>query len=56
LRTPETYNLTVMTALAAVEKALSGNAPIGFQTPSAAFGADFILEQRGVQRQDLAEG
>ncbi len=53
LRTPETYNLTVMTALAVVEKVLSGIAPPGFQTPSSAFGADFILELEEVQRQDL---
>lgn len=53
LRTPETYNLTVMSALAAVEKALSGIAPPGFQTPSMAYGAEFVLEQEGVQRQDL---
>jgi len=53
LRTPETYNLTVMTALAVVEKVLSGIAPPGFQTPSSAFGADFMLELEDVQRQDL---
>jgi len=54
LTTPEGYTLTALTALAAVEKVLSGKAPIGFQTPSTAYGADFILEIKGTARQDIA--
>lgn len=53
LRTPEGYALTAQTAIAAVEKVLAGQARPGFQTPSRAFGPDFILEFSGVQREDL---
>lgn len=41
-------------ALAAVRKALGGNAPPGFQTPARAYGADFVLECEGVTREDVA--
>jgi short subunit dehydrogenase-like uncharacterized protein len=54
LQTPEGYTLTAMTAVAAVEKVLAGQAPVGFQTPSTAFGEDFILEIEGVERSDEA--
>jgi short subunit dehydrogenase-like uncharacterized protein len=53
LRTPEGYTLTALTAVAAAEKVLAGNAPAGFRTPSLAFGADWILEIPGVTREDL---
>lgn len=53
LRAPEGYTLTVLTAVAAAEKVLAGQAPAGFQTPSLAFGADWILEIPGVTREDL---
>ena len=49
---PESYALTVETALAAVENVLAGRAQPGFQTPSRAFGADFILGIPGVERTD----
>lgn len=52
LTTPEGYTLTAMTALAAVEKVLKGNAPTGFQTPSTAYGYNFIMEIEGVVRED----
>jgi short subunit dehydrogenase-like uncharacterized protein len=42
-------------ALAAVRKALSGNAPPGFQTPARAYGADFVLECEGVTREDVRD-
>ena len=48
---PEGYNLTAMTALLIAKKVLSGNAPVGFQTPSNAYGADLIMELDGVQRE-----
>ena len=54
LHTPEGYALTAMTALSSACKALAGNAPAGFKTPSLAYGADFILEFAGVTREDLA--
>jgi short subunit dehydrogenase-like uncharacterized protein len=53
LQGPEGYTLTSMTALAAVERVLAGHAPAGFQTPSRAYGADFIMEIEGVTREDL---
>ncbi|MFI5311658.1 MAG: saccharopine dehydrogenase family protein [Gemmatimonadales bacterium] len=56
LRTPDGYTLTALTAVAAAEKVLAGGAKPGFQTPSRAFGADFILEFAGVEREDLATG
>ena len=54
LRGPEGYTFTVLTSLAAVRHVLSGEAPSGYQTPSSAFGADFVLEVEGVQREDVA--
>jgi short subunit dehydrogenase-like uncharacterized protein len=53
LRGPETYDFTVQTALAAVERVLSGNRSAGFQTPSTAFGTDFVLDIGGVSRTEL---
>lgn len=50
---PEGYTLTALTALAIVSKVLAGEAPVGFQTPSRAYGADLILEVEGVEREDL---
>jgi len=52
LRTPEGYELTALTALAIVERALAGETPPGFQTPSRAYGPDFILGIPGVERRD----
>lgn len=43
LVTPSGYTLTVLTALASLEKVLAGEAPAGFCTPSKAFGAEFVL-------------
>lgn len=53
LRGPEGYTLTALTALAAVERVVAGRVAAGFQTPSKAFGPDFILEIEGVTREDL---
>jgi short subunit dehydrogenase-like uncharacterized protein len=53
LRTPDGYTLTALTAVAAAEKVLAGGARPGFQTPSRAFGADFILEVAGTDREDV---
>ncbi|MFC6836404.1 saccharopine dehydrogenase family protein [Halomarina ordinaria] len=55
LRTPETYSLTAMTAVEAAERTLAGDAPTGYQTPSSAFGADFVLDFEGVVREDAHE-
>jgi len=43
---------TTMTALAAARRALSGEAPAGYQTPAMAYGADFVLTE-GVTREDV---
>ncbi|HEX8652272.1 MAG TPA: saccharopine dehydrogenase NADP-binding domain-containing protein [Pyrinomonadaceae bacterium] len=50
---PEGYTLTMMTALEIVKLVLAGKAPVGFQTPSLAYGADLILDIEGVAREDL---
>lgn len=52
LTAPESYALTVLTALAAVEKVLAGGAKPGYQTPSRAFGKGFILEIPGTSLTD----
>ena len=43
LETPAGYTLTVLTALASLERVLAGVAPTGFATPSKAFGREFVL-------------
>ncbi len=50
---PEGYTLTAGTAVAAARRALDGGVPVGYQTPSTAFGPDFVMEQEGVRRIDL---
>jgi short subunit dehydrogenase-like uncharacterized protein len=50
LETPEGYRLTVLTALAAVERLLTHGVPPGFSTPARAFGSHFIL---GIPETDL---
>lgn len=54
LRTPEPYECTVRTSLAAVERALDGQAPPGYQTPATAFGPDFVLSVADIERTRLA--
>jgi short subunit dehydrogenase-like uncharacterized protein len=51
MKTPEGYALTVATSLEAVRRVLEGNVQPGFQTPSRAFGADFIMQFSGVTRE-----
>lgn len=53
METPDGYGLTAETALAVVERILSGDFKPGFQTPALAYGADFILGFEGVTREDL---
>ena len=43
----------MLTALAAIARVLAGGVPPGFQTPSRAYGPDFVLEIPGVTREDL---
>ncbi|MCE9644725.1 MAG: saccharopine dehydrogenase NADP-binding domain-containing protein [Chloroflexi bacterium] len=53
LRTPEAYHLTALTSVEMMKRILSSDYKIGFQTPSKAYGTDFILGFNGVQREDL---
>jgi short subunit dehydrogenase-like uncharacterized protein len=53
LETPEAYTLTAQTAVEIVKRILSGDFRPGFQTPSRAYGPDFILGFPGVSRIDL---
>ena len=53
LITPNAYDLTVLTALAAVERVLSGGVAPGFHTPAQAFGREFILSMPGTELQYL---
>jgi short subunit dehydrogenase-like uncharacterized protein len=53
LQGPEGYTLTALTSVAVLERVLAGKAPAGFQTPSMAYGADFILEIPGTRREDV---
>jgi short subunit dehydrogenase-like uncharacterized protein len=53
LRTPEGYRCTVLTTVEIMKRILNGDFKAGFQTPSLAYGADFILQFDGVEREDL---
>ena len=53
LRVPEGYHLTMLTTVAIAKRILAGDLKPGFQTPSLAYGADFILDFPGVTREDL---
>jgi len=54
MQTPESYKLTVLSSLAAVEKLLDDPpAEGGAYTPSMAFGADFVTELEGVSVQPV---
>lgn len=54
LRTPESYELTSMTALDLAVRALRGQLPVGFQTPARACGPDYVLQFPDVAREDVA--
>lgn len=53
LRTPDGYTFTAAAALTLVRRVLDGDLSAGFQTPSRAYGADFVLGLKGVSREDL---
>ena len=48
LHTPEVYSFTAATSVALAERALSGQYRAGFQTPSRAYGAEYVLSLPGV--------
>ena len=53
MRTPDGYSLTAASAFDAANRIAAGEVKPGFQTPSLAFGADYILTFDGVTRVDL---
>jgi short subunit dehydrogenase-like uncharacterized protein len=54
LQTPDGYDLTVATSLAAVARILDDTVAPGFQTPALAFGPDFIVDIAGVSQWEIA--
>ncbi|MFB6230610.1 MAG: trans-acting enoyl reductase family protein [Salinibacter sp.] len=50
LHGPEAYTFTQRTAVNGIERVIDGTAPPGYQTPSTAFGADFVLDVSGAER------
>lgn len=50
LRGPEAYTFTARSAVQAAERVINGTAPTGYQTPSTAFGSDFVFDVEEVQR------
>ena len=53
LQMPEGYTLTAMTTVEIMKRILAGEFVAGFQTPSRAYGPDFILGFEGTSRVDL---
>jgi short subunit dehydrogenase-like uncharacterized protein len=53
LTAPEGYTCTALTTVEIMKRILEGDAKPGFQTPSLAYGADFILQFDGVKREDI---
>lgn len=51
--TPDGYDFTALSALAITQRVLEGDFEKGFQTPSTAYGKDFVLTLPGVTREDL---
>jgi len=52
-RVPEGYHLTMLTATAIAKRILAEDLKPGFQTPSRAYGPDYILDFPGTSREDL---
>jgi len=49
VRTPEVYGFTADATLVCLDAILSGEAPVGYQTPAAAFGSELVLRCRGTE-------
>lgn len=49
MQTPESYQLTALTAVESAIRVMDGQVKAGFKTPTMAFGNDFINEFEGVQ-------
>ncbi|MBI2061153.1 MAG: saccharopine dehydrogenase NADP-binding domain-containing protein [Nitrospirae bacterium] len=52
IETPDTYSLTVSTAVLCAKRVLEGSIKPGFQTPSLVFGPEFIFEVGGTVKVD----
>ena len=53
LQTPEGYSLTALTTVEIMKRILGSDFKAGFQTPSLAYGPDFILSFPNTKREDL---
>ena len=53
LKTPEAYYLTALTSVEIMKRILNSDFKYGFQTPSKVYGADFILQFKGVERTEI---
>jgi len=53
LRTREGYTFTAQVTVQIMKQILNQDYKIGFQTPSNVYGADFVLQFEGVEREDL---
>ena len=49
VRTPDPYGFTAKSSVAIALRALDGDFKAGYQTPSSAYGADFIRQFDGVE-------
>jgi short subunit dehydrogenase-like uncharacterized protein len=54
LITPEGYTCTALTTVEIMKRILNNDLRIGFQTPSLAYGANFVMQFEGVRREDLS--
>lgn len=54
LITPEGYTCTALTTVEIMKRILNKELKTGFQTPSLAYGSNFILQFEGVRREDLS--
>jgi short subunit dehydrogenase-like uncharacterized protein len=52
LITPEGYTCTALTTVEIMKRILRNELKIGFQTPSLAYGSNFIMQFEGVRRED----
>ena len=53
LRVPEGYWCTALTTVEIMKRILNNELKAGFQTPSLAYGTDFIMQFDGVEREEL---
>lgn len=53
MRVPEGYWLTALTTVEIMKRILNNDLKTGFQTPSLVYGAEFIMQFDGVEREDL---